>query len=218
MPAPRVVGRRESDEDAPVPAPRAIRRPAPVGDVGDLPLRVSSSPAAVTGVAELFAQPERSSPWGRRFAVIGGLAVGVTLVWALTLRSPMDTPERVPQPSPAASTEATPATGPLELLSLRYAQDEHGLTVSGVVRNPRGGATIRHAVASAFVFGADGGFLSSGRAPLDYTTLEPGRESPFVVAVPVTGAVARYRVGFRDEEGGVLAHVDKRGPDTVALR
>jgi hypothetical protein len=192
-------------------------RLARAGDVADLELRPADSAAAVTGVGDLFSQPERSSPWGRRFVVIGGLAAGVTLVAALTLRSPHETVARQERP-PAAPAEVAPVSAPLELLSLRYAQDEQGLTVSGLVRNPRGGATISRAVASAFVFGADGAFLSSGRAPLDFTTLEPGSESPFAVAVPVKGAVARYRIGFRNEEGGVLSHVDKRGPDALALK
>ncbi len=61
-------------------------------------------------------------------------------------------------------------------------------------------------------------FLSSSRAPLDFMTLTPGEESPFVVNVPVTGQVARYRVGFRTEDGHVLPHVDKRAPDALAQK
>ena len=111
-------------------------------------------------------------------------------------------------------------TVPLELLSLQYARDENAqrLVISGLVQNPRSGAALSRVVATAFLFGPDGTFLTSSRAPLDFTTLAPGVESPFVVSVPVTGQVARYRVGFRTEDGQVIAHVDKRGPDALAQK
>jgi hypothetical protein len=34
--------------------------------------------------------------------------------------------------------------------------------------------------------------------------------------VPVSEAVARYRIGFRDEDGHVIAHVDRRQQAPVA--
>ena len=55
-----------------------------------------------------------------------------------------------------------------------------------------------------------------GRAPLDFATLAPGDESPFVLGVPVSGTVARYRVGFRSEDGRVIAHIDRRAAGTLA--
>ena len=62
-----------------------------------------------------------------------------------------------------------------------------------------------------------GGTLTvSGRAPLDVPRLRPGGESAFVVPVPVNGAVARYRVSFRDSSGHPVGHVDKRSPDALA--
>jgi hypothetical protein len=121
---------------------------------------------------------------------------------------------------PAAGTSATngaaTTNSPLELLSLRHAQESQALTVTGLVRNPGTGAPLSRVVATAFVFAADGTFLASSRAPLDFATLTPGDESPFVVTVPVTGEVARYRIGFRTEDGRVLAHVDKRAPEALA--
>jgi hypothetical protein len=36
--------------------------------------------------------------------------------------------------------------------------------------------------------------------------------------VPVNGEVSRYRIGFRSEEGQVVAHVDKRTPETFASK
>ena len=53
-------------------------------------------------------------------------------------------------------------------------------------------------------------------APLDFTVLRPGDESPFLISVPVQRPVARYRVGFRDEEGRIIGHVDRRAGGTIA--
>jgi hypothetical protein len=223
-PAPAVIA---SHSPRPVAVARRVEVQRPVdqpGEDADLPLRPPFSPrsvaaplpeAAVAGVADLFAEPERTSPWGRRLVIIACLVTAMGLGGALVFRG---VTASQPQAAKAAAAEAVSPGAPLELLSLRYAQDDQGLTVSGIVRNPRSGATIRNAAASAFVFAPDGAFLASGRAPLDYTTLEPGGESPFVVAVPVKGTVARYRVGFRSEAGGVLAHVDKRGPESLTQR
>jgi hypothetical protein len=114
------------------------------------------------------------------------------------------------------TTASTSEPAPLELLSLRDSQEDSRLTVTGLVQNPRAGAPLNRVVATAFVFAADGTFLASGRAPLDFSTLAPGDESPFVITIPVKGTVARYRVGFRNEEGHVIGHVDRRSTGTLA--
>jgi hypothetical protein len=67
-----------------------------------------------------------------------------------------------------------------------------------------------------FLFGADGSFLSSGRAPLETPTLSPGSESAFSVSIPVNGVVTRYRVSFRDSSNHPLAHLDRRAGAPVA--
>jgi hypothetical protein len=185
---------------------------AVVDDVDDLEIRPD-----VSGVSTLFSEPDRPSPWGRRFVVIGCLAalvlaIGMTMVFS-----------RSKSPSVAAGATATQAStatdvSPLELLSLRYSQESDRMVITGLVQNPRGAAPISRVVATAFVFGKGGTFLSSGRAPLDFVTLTPGEESPFVVNVPVTGQVTRYRVGFRTEDGRVLPHVDKRAPEALAQK
>src|SRR5215217_1497582 len=121
------------------------------------------------------------------------------------------------EPSPWPRRAAVAAM-PLELMALRHAQQGNTLTVSGLVRNPRAGAPQTQVFATAILFGSDGNFLTSGRAALDFTTLAPGDESPFVVTVPVNGTVARYRVGFRAADGSVIAHVDRRGDGTAVAQ
>jgi hypothetical protein len=194
----------------------ASRRPV-VKETGAAGTAAASAAAADGALhvthGELFSGPARSSPWRTRLAVSAGLAA---VLWGAgyLLLSPGS--RSVPD-SRTVKTEAAVAA-PLELLSLGHAQQHATLSVSGVVQNPRTGAPLTRVVATAIAFSADGAFLASGRAPLDFTSLAPGTESPFVVQIPVTGTVARYRVGFRAEDGGVIAHVDKRGPPDAVAR
>ena len=216
--------------DAPFPRPAAIpRRQIVVASAfspsqrsghaalsDDLEIRPSES--AVSGISTLFAETEQASPWGRRFAVIGSFALVLLMIGFATMSGRVrSSASAAPGPSVAQHAPALD-TLPLELLSLHHAQETERFVISGLVQNPRTGAPLSRVVATAFLFGPDGTFLTSGRAPLDFTTLTPGVESPFVVNVPVTGQVARYRVGFRTEDGRVIAHVDKRGPDALAQK
>ena len=173
---------------------------------------------AVAGVGDLFAEPERSSPWANRLVAIGCLgaivlAIGIALT---TFGSRSEVGSETAATAAAASTK--PDVAPLELLSLRHTQEADRIVITGLVQNPRTAAPVAHVAATVFVFGPAGAFLSSNQAPLDYTTLTPGGESKFVVSVPVTGQVSRYRVGFRTEDGHVLPHVDKRAPDALAQK
>jgi hypothetical protein len=101
-------------------------------------------------------------------------------------------------------------TTALELMSLNQEMQDGKLTISGLVRNPRGGVPQERLTAVVFFFDGQGGFLSSTRAPLDYRALAPGEESPFQLSAPAPAGVARYRVSFRRDEGAVVPHVDRR--------
>ena len=156
-----------------------------------------------TGDLFVTAEPERL--WGRRAAVAACLAaVIVTSGYALTL---LGGEER--------TASATARTYPLELVELRHAHQDGLLTITGVVHNPRTGSPVTQVSATAALFNADGTFLTSGRAALDYATLAPGDQSQFVVAVPVQGSVSRYRVGFRAADGSVIEHVDRRDGESA---
>lgn len=109
--------------------------------------------------------------------------------------------------SHAANAAAATA---LELMSLRQEMQDGRLTISGMVRNPRGGVPQERLTAVVFFFDGAGGFLSSTRAPLDYRALAPGQESPFQLSAPAPVGVARYRVSFRRDEGAVVPHIDRR--------
>ncbi len=183
----------------------------PVPDGEPLTSAVFAPPPAPA----LFAPHEDPSPWSRRVAIAGAitalLAAGVFVGWPGDSTAPTSSVRDAP---PAAAADAAP----LELVGLRHVRDAQGLTISGIVQNPRGGAPVHGLVATGYVFGPGGAFLTSGRAPLDATLLSPGEESPFIVNLPVNGDVARYRVGFRTADGAVVAHVDKREPDTLVSK
>jgi hypothetical protein len=114
----------------------------------------------------------------------------------------------------ARTADRTPsiasAPAPLELMSMRHQRQGTTLTVSGLVRNPGKGAAVNGVIAVVFAFDRTGAFVASGRAPLDFSALAPGDESPFVVNVPNVSDVARYRVTFRSG-AGVVRHIDRRG-------
>ena len=134
-------------------------------------------------------------------AVVATMGIAIVVAVAMSTRG---------QNEVSASTVAAPRqAAPLELVSMRHAREGTSLTVSGLVRNPRGGAAATRVTAVVFAFDKEGTFVASGRAPLDFTTLEPGDESPFVVTIPSVANVGRYRVSFRTE-AGMLRHVDRR--------
>jgi hypothetical protein len=180
---------------------------APPIDAGDLPIYSDESPAPTRG---LFSEAETRSPWGRRIAAAAVTAAIVGAAGYLVI------PRSASSAADAPATATGAKTAPLELLSLRHSQADGRLVITGLVQNPRAGVPLMRVIATAFLFSADGTFLASGRAPLDFSTLAPGDESPFVLSVPVTGQVGRYRVGFRSEDGRVIAHVDRRAASTLA--
>jgi hypothetical protein len=200
----------------PHPAPRTSHVASRTPDL-DLAIRDMPAPAAA-----MFVERDVVSPWGHRFAVMCGLGlVGASVILFSLMATDRNAARRgSPAGSPAAaaqpvSSAATAAAG-LELMSLRDGREPGSLRITGLVQNPRGAATLSRVTVTAYAFDDKGAFLASGRAALDVTTLAPGDESPFVVSVPVTETVARYRIGFRGEDGRVIAHIDKRQQAPVA--
>jgi hypothetical protein len=209
------------------------RRPAVI----DLPIRQAP---AIASAPPLFAEPEHASPWGHRFAVMAGVALVIAsaILFALTANNRKVTSQSARAADAPAAAGRTAGLGDarqgvgLELLSLRDSRQPldggrggpgdtaHAgagtLTITGLVQNPRGGTMLSRVIVTAYAFDDKGAFLASGRALIDVTSLAPGDESPFVVSVPVSETVARYRIGFRTEDGRVISHIDKRQQGPVA--
>jgi len=156
-------------------------------------------------VTSMFEATSRGAANGRpliRMAIVAALAIALVVAAAMANRDH------------ARPTAARADAAPLELVSMRHTRDGRKLTVSGLVRNPPSGAPLTHIAAVVFAFDRSGSFVASGRAALDFTILEPGDESSFVVTVPDAADVGRYRVSFRTE-AGLLRHIDRRAAQQV---
>jgi len=147
---------------------------------------------------------------GRPLIKVAAGAVMLLLITGVVFLSSRTADSALATPNPQSG-----AGRPLELMSMRYQRQGTTLTVSGLVRNPSGGAVVNRVTAVVFAFDRTGAFVASGRAPLDFSALAPGDESPFVVSVPNVSDVARYRVTFRSGDT-VVRHIDRR-PDHVQL-
>ena len=167
------------------------------------------SPEPMFGATDEHGAPARR--WLVLAGVVTTLAAVVGTVYLLHRPARAATPDQIDAVNAAAPAPAG-LSRPLELLSLRHSIDPDGaFTVTGLVQNPFDGRVVRRAVAVVYLFDREGNYFASGKATLDFTALQPGDETPFVVHVANVGHVSRYRVGFRSEEGGVIAHVDRRG-------
>jgi hypothetical protein len=170
----------------------------------------------VVSSSDLFTPHHEPSAWPKRMAVAGAIALVVIVAPVVRPGVQRFGGSTATPPAARVAAESDTATHLLELLSLKHDQEANALKITGLVQNPRQGAPLTRITATAMLFGSDGTFLASGRAPLDFSTLRPGDESGFVITVPVSAPVARYRVGFRAEDGRIIGHVDRRLTGTIA--
>lgn len=212
-------------EDEPEPAVRPAPRPAPVADVripqdvrpparptfGQEPVRAMFGQESRISPEPMFGGAEEKGAPSRRWVALAGVAA-VMAVLTLTIYA-ISRPGAIGSffaPRVSAEAASTVTAQPLELLSLKHSTDPDGsFSVIGLVQNPANGKPFQKVVAVLYVFAPDGSYFASGRATLE-VPLEPGAESPFAIHVPNVGKVGRYRVGFRLEDGAVVAHVDRR--------
>lgn len=189
----------------------SFKETVPAANAIDLPLRDRQTSVQ----APLFSTPQQASPWSARAIVMAALALtgAAVVLFGLAAHNRVPVENRT---AAAGNNAAAVAVPPLELLSLRDVRDDATLTITGLVQNPRGGTTLKRVTVTAILFDRTGGFLTSSQTLLDVTSLAPGDESPFVLSVPVRAAVARYRIGFRSEDGRVISHIDKRQQGPVA--
>lgn len=147
--------------------------------------------------------PARTS-WGALIAVVAiFMAVGAGSVYALYGSAPT-------LAWPTAT--ARPAETPLELIALTHRRDVSGeFVVTGLVQNPATGRATPALSAVVYLFGPDGEYFTSGTAAIEVPVLAPGDQSPFTVRLAGIDKVSRYRLGFRRQDGGTFAHVDRRG-------
>lgn len=204
-----LVDLAREDDDLMIPTGRSEDRPL------QIPV-VQEGPVFRPAQTEIFMETERESPAGRRLlAVVTVAAVMAIGVGALMFARSESTAGSATQAISSGAAPADPAAVgtagvPLELMSLRHDREGEKLTITGLVINPRHGARVERTSAVVFVFNEAGTFVASGRALVDYTRLDPGDQSPFVVTVIAPGKIGKYRVGFRGQDGAVVSHVDRR--------
>ena len=174
--------------------------------------RVAALAAAIDGTSEeagttpMFERAPRSGLQGRPLLKLGvGFAMAVLVIVLIAMSGDRHSTSADERQTAASDQPAAPA---LELLSMRHTRTGDGLTVTGLVRN-RGAADTASITAVVFVFDRDGGFVASGRAPLEFGSVALGDESPFKVTIPDVTDVGRYRVSFRTPVG-IVPHVDRR--------
>lgn len=162
----------------------------------------------------MFTPTVETSSSGRRVLVLAAVAVVmiVSISAAYFVRGGISWPS-FSVAAGAAAQSSRDSAAPLELLSLRHTvSSPKEFTVTGLVQNPREGRSVNGLVAVVYLFDAQGRYLASGKTPIEYSSLRPGDEAPFVVTIPATSDdVSRYRVGFRLDDGAVVSHVDRRG-------
>lgn len=169
-------------------------------------LEFDPAKAASLPIGDDFLVAVEDAVGGRRLAtaiLAGVLVVGGGVVLAVTVSSGTRAATRAATGGTAPALEA-----PLELLALQHERDGDRLSIRGTVRNPLGAPAFHQLAVIVFVFGRDGGFIASGRAPADVATLAPGEESSFLVEV-LAADVARYRISFKIDDR-IVPHVDRR--------
>ena len=160
--------------------------------------------AAAAGANELFAPQHSAAAAGAPVIKLAAAVVmGVTLLIVVAMNN------RGADEVPVGQSASAQGSAPLELVSMRHEREGDTLKVTGLVRNPRNGGRLTRVTAVVLTFNRAGAFVGTGNAGLDFVTLEPGDESPFVVTVRGVTDVGRYRVSFRTDGGGVR-HVDRR--------
>lgn len=197
----RVLRRDRSRAGARVAELRALAdEPDDLDDPDDLPeLTYQATPLFDTPAPA----PARAR-WGTLvLVVLVFMTIGAGAIFGLYGR---------PLPIAWPALTAATATEPLELLSLTHRRDPGGdFIVTGLVQNPETGRATPALVAVAYLFDAQGEYFASGKAAIEVAALAPGDQAPFTIRLPGVGAVSRYRLGFRLSDGGVFAHVDRRG-------
>jgi hypothetical protein len=203
---------------------RTLRRDRERTDIRVARLRALAAPSAPEPDLLPELEPERSTglfaaplpaPAGPRWGTMALVVVVFMGIGAGTVYGLYGSGRAISWPVAAFST-ATAAPAPLELVSLSHRREPGGnFVVTGLVQNPVNGTRSAGLVAVVYLFDGDGQYFTSGKAAIEVAALAPGDQSPFLIRLPNIPKVSRYRIGFRLGDGGVYAHVDKRGEPLV---
>jgi len=181
---------------------RVLRRDRERTDIRVARLRaLAALPVAVPDLA----------PTGPRWGTMAIVVVVFMSIGAGTVYALYGSGQKISWPV-AAFSAPTAAPAPLELVSLSHRREPGGdFIVTGLVQNPVSGRSTAGLLAVVYLFDDDGQYFTSGKAAIDVSSLAPGDQSPFLIRMSNITKVSRYRIGFRLGDGGLYAHVDRRG-------
>lgn len=202
---------RDRRRDAPVAEPAASMRPRAMRATRTA--TVFAHATHTRAQEDLFVEPEQRTPshrWSALVAVALVMTLGIGGVYAAYSTDLLGAISRL------TSGRSGPATSnygeaPLLLLSLRHTIESGDFVLTGLVQNPSASPSLKGVTAVVHLFDKEGHYFASGKASLDVPVLASGAEAPFVIKVTASQPIGRYRVGFRQEDGSVIAHVDRRG-------
>jgi hypothetical protein len=132
---------------------------------------------------------------------VGTAITGGSSTQQVALSSPPSTTTSV---NPARS--ATPAVpeAPLELVKFSWHTEYGHAIMEGQVRNISS-RSLRNVEAVATFYTADGEFITSADALIDYNPILPGQASPFKVYATENPAMKKAGVEFKELMGGTIA-------------
>ena len=190
--------RRRGRTSRPSPSESGAARMSDASDPADTAARRASTPLFAEREDRRFrsrwASPVRGRWLRRSWPSVreSWILVGVIGRWARRRSRWRCVDGRAPRAAPTAERRqpAAAAAGPgLELLSLRDTRQPGSLTITGLVQNPRDGASLSRVTVTAYTFDDKGAFLASGRAPIDVSRARARRR----IAVRRDRAGHRYR-------------------------
>lgn len=186
------------------PAPPAGLEPASPKVRERAPVVSSQDPAPVSDA--MFGAVQRAPQRSVKPLAIAAVCGVFALVAAAVFFTSSSAEEPVARPRAVSDMADTS----LELLSLTHARADGEWRIAGTVRNSESSSEMGNVTVLAFLFDEAGSSVGSGRAQLELPRLGAGETSPFSIVVAPTGPVARYRIGFRGEDGRVIRHFDRR--------
>jgi hypothetical protein len=212
---------------------RVLRRDRERTDIRVARLRALAAPSAPEPDIEPALVPEHEFPYrsgysdaglfaattpapvGTRWGLMALVVVVFMTIGAGSVYGLYGSGQQISWPVASLSSVAG-APSPLELVSLSHRRDPGGdFIVTGLVQNPVGGRPTNGLVAVVYLFDGEGQYFASGKSAIEVAALAPGDQSPFLIRLPNVTTVSRYRIGFRLVDGGVYAHVDRRGEPLV---
>jgi hypothetical protein len=161
----------------------------------------------------LFAGRQDAAARPRLFGVVGAGVLAVSAIISLlvlTSRGEDGDRPRVEAPASPAVTAAAPAVTEsagaresIELIALAHERGANQLTVRGIVRS----STSSPLTAVVLLLDREGALITTAYA--DVRQSEGTYERRFVVSLPDSDGVGRYRVSFKRDDQ-VVPHVDRR--------